>query len=44
MKLKEAFEAEIERQSQQIAEQSDKLDIPSYEGDSQDDIQDGYPF
>ena len=44
MKLKEAYEQEIERQYQQIAEQSDKLDIPSYEGDSQEYLNGEAPF
>jgi len=45
MKLKEAFMDEIEERYQnEITPQQERLDIPSYEGDSFDDVQDGYPF
>ena len=45
MKLKEAFMDEIEeRYQKEIAPQEEKLDIPSFEGDSIKDIEDGYPF
>ena len=45
MKLKEAFMEEIEEQyTKVIAPQEEKLDIPSFEGDSIKDIEDGYPF